>query len=527
MKTKKLLALVLAVLMLLSIAPTAVLAAGIPEITNFRMSNVENGVSDGAFEMQWTMLDDMSRMLISGGKVMYSTDQTNWKLAYETGDRYVCSAYIKSFDDGTKPIPGTTYYFYACYIGKNGEEGPRSNIISSKFADSETAAQQEFDQLKRALDSFKPVEKSKNYDKVNLKKGVTLVWDSSLYTLTAVVTAVKCGKATVKTTMKNKIGGGKHLFYVGYISSEIKPGLGSESSAVTENSKGVATRTFTLADLKEGATKIRISVKCGVGYEYNNCSGYRDYMDDLTYFNEDHEILFQNAPATPYLDFRGQNLKVNSTAISFGTAYKSNAKGLKGSGTIVFYKPVDAKKWSKKAFAGGKTIKITKLQPNTVYQLRTVNFVKSVSAADGKTVVTSKSGYSNVMKLRTGIGAAPEIKSIKVTSKVVTIHHKAQWNKRGSTWYYTEAYDSKQTNFTVKVTLKEAVPGMAALQCAGLGALNTEIRDGKGTTFTFSGNRAGSVKGKSISLSFLSYTNKLGSGWYVGTSPALKKSVTL
>ena len=136
MKTKKLLALVLAVLTVLSLFSGSVLAADIPSVENLRMRNVENGVCDGSFELSWQMLDDMSRMKISGVKIMGSTDQSNWFLAYETGDRYAYSVYFDTFEDGSKPVSGTTYYFYAFYVGKNGEDGPKSNVVSATFTDS-------------------------------------------------------------------------------------------------------------------------------------------------------------------------------------------------------------------------------------------------------------------------------------------------------------------------------------------------------------------------------------------------------
>ena len=79
------------------------------------------------------------------------------------------------------------------------------------------------------------------------------------------------------------------------------------------------------------------------------------------------------------------------------------------------------------------------------------------------------------------------------------------------------------------MTLKSIPKGMKALQCAGLGDIHTQIVDvkKKSATFTFTGTAAASAKGKDINLSFLSYTNKFDNGWYAGTSPSVKKSVTL
>ena len=526
MKTKKLLALVLAVLTVLSLFSGSVLAADIPSVENLRMRNVENGVCDGSFELSWQMLDDMSRMKISGVKIMGSTDQSNWFLAYETGDRYAAYATIREFEDGSKPVSGTTYYFYVFYVGKNGEDGPKSSIVSGKFANSDADLRTDWEAVMAGYKT-PTTEKGVKYNKEKLVKGETVTWDNGLYTLTAAITAVTASQATVKVSMKNKTGCTYECSFLSW------NGIGGmshgESMDVYEGSKTVK---INLEYLKDGANYFKFTIS-GYGNPVSKYSSvakgseYRDYSDDLLYIGREHTLYFQKAPDTPGLDFRGANLKINSKAISFGSAYKSSSEASKASGTIVYYKEASAKKWSKKAFAAGKTLAISKLKANTDYQIRIANFVKSVSAADNKTVVTSTSALSNILKFRTGIATAPEIKSVKISSKVVKVHHNAEWWYNGVKWIYKEAYDTTQTNFTVTVTLTSAPKGMNALQCSGLGAQNSEIKEGKGTTFTFTGTRAGNAKGKKITLSFLSYTNILGSGWYAGTSPAAKKSVTL
>ena len=57
MKTNKVLAFILAVLMLLSAVPFAVYAEDVPAVTNLRINKDENGCCDGAFELLWTMLE--------------------------------------------------------------------------------------------------------------------------------------------------------------------------------------------------------------------------------------------------------------------------------------------------------------------------------------------------------------------------------------------------------------------------------------------------------------------------------------
>ena len=526
MKTNKVLAFILAVLMLLSAVPFAVYAEDVPAVTNLRINKDENGVCDGAFELLWTMLDDMSRMKVSGAKVMYSTDQTNWKLAYETSDRYASNAYIKSFEDGGQPASGTTYYFYACYIGKNGTDGPKSSVVSAKYSNSAADLRADWDAVVAGYKS-KTTETGTKYNKVNFVKGEKIVWDNGLYTLTVLVSAISKNTATLNISMKNKTGATYECHYIDW-----KGATNASGGMGISVHEGTLKVNLDLSKLDDGANYLSFAVTAWGNpiSKYSSVAPageFREYSENLLYIGRKHTLYLQKAPDTPYITFIGENPKVTSTALSFGSAYKSRSESVKSSGTILYYKASNAKKWSKKAFAAGKPLKLTKLQPNTEYSLRTVNFVKSISAADNKTVITSTSGYSNILKVRTGIATAPDIKSIKVASKVVKIHHNAEWWYNGVKWIYKEAYDSIQTNYTVTVTLKSAAKGMVALQCSGLGALKTEITDGKGTTFKFTGNKAGNAKGKSITLSFLSYTNKINNSVYVGTSPSVKKSVKL
>ena len=521
MKTRKLFALVLALLMLLSCTTLLAGAANLPTPQNVQVSGGNEKI-----EIKWDPIDDFNaRKDLYYFRVLYSTDKTNWQLA-GTSPRDSAMDVVSEPREGAF-VPGTTYYFAVQAVSWYEEFGPISAPSAAiKFTSTSGEKRAEWDALLAGFKS-RTTEKGTKYDKVNLVKGEKLVWNNGLYTLTVQVASVSTTKATLKVTMKNKIQPYFCCSYVGW------DGVGGKTAGASLDARNsTANLTVNFSDLIDGANYLKF---CVTTYgspisQYRDVAPsaeYNEYSNDMLYLNRAHYLYFQKAPAAASLTFRGENLKVTSNAISFGAAFKSSSPVSKGSGTILYYKAADAKKWSKKTFAAGKELKITKLQPNTQYSLRTVNYVKSVSAADGKTVVTSKSGYSNTLKIITGLSAAPEIKSVKVTSKVVTVHHDEQWWYNGVKWIHKDAYDSTQTNFTVTVTLKSVPKGMKALQCAGLGDINAQIRTSKNATFTFTGTRGGNAKGKSISLSFLSYTNKLDNDWFAGSSPSVKKSVTL
>ena len=522
MKTQKILALVLAVLMLLSCAPVFVFAANLPTPQNVQVSGGDDNI-----EVSWDAITDFNaRRDLYYFNVLYSTDKTNWQLAAKPPRDSALTGVSEPLEGSF--VPGTTYYFAMQCVGWNGELGPISAPSAGiKFTSSKGELLADWNKAVAGYKS-KTTEKGTNYDKVHLVKDEKIVWDNGLYTLTVLVTAVTKTKVTLKITMKSKTGINYGCDPYGGVR---KVNDGGPILPTVIN--GTKTVTIDLSELADGANYLGFSIRSyGTPTGYSSVAPvdeYNEYSDKLSHPNRQHMMYFQKAPEAAALGVIGENLKITSSSISFGSAYKSAAKNVKSSGSILYYKAAGDKKWSKKTIAAGKTLSVSKLKPNTQYSIRTVNYVKSPSVKDKNTLITSKSGYSNTLKLRTGIGTAPDIKSIKVSSKVVTVHHNAEWWYNGAKWIYKEAYDSKQTNFTVTVTLKNVPSGMKALQCSGLGALNTQIRDVKknSTTFTFTGTAGGSDKGKNINLTFLSYTNKFQGDWYAGTSPSVKKSVKL
>ncbi len=83
MKTNKTLALVLAVLMLFSVAPVTVLAVDLPTVPSVELSD-----GDGVITLKRGYVGFPEDKNVGQYEILYSTDQTNWKVAdYMSRDR--------------------------------------------------------------------------------------------------------------------------------------------------------------------------------------------------------------------------------------------------------------------------------------------------------------------------------------------------------------------------------------------------------------------------------------------------------
>ncbi len=513
--TTKLLALLLAFILLLCSAPLS-FAAALPT-----PQNVKIYADDGYIQLNWDKPSDMDMMPVKSGQVLYSTDQSNWQVA-KSISKGAALASFEAPEEGAFSS-GSTYYFCVQWLDWNGNTGNRSNIVSAVYSNSELGVQADWDQITEGYDSFRVTEKGENYNKVNLKKGTKVVFDTPLYTLTVQVAEIKGVKATIKATLKDKIDGDDY-FYIDYLTGNWKGA--NKGSYYTDPNKRTLNETVNLNQLIDGACSLTFGVKMWLVAAFNGLPTYRKYVDDydFSHFDQKHTVYFQNAPAAGKLDNKA--VSANQNSITVGKAYKTANKAAKGSGTIVFYKAAADKKWSSKTFAAGKALSLTKLKAGTVYQIKTVNFTKGVSAADGKTVVTSKSGDSNVLKVSTGT-TPPEIKSVKISNvKVGKNHVNGYWESDGD-WH--PAYDVTLTTYTITVTLKNAPKGTRGIKVNGAdrNGYATWVK-GTGNTFTVKATAAGNAKGKKVNLTIQTYANNFGSDYgYSGYSAEVKKAVTL
>lgn len=514
MKTKRLFALALAVLLLLSCAPVFVFAADLPTVQNVQITTGE-----GMIGVKWDVPQFPANKDVLGYNILYSTDKTNWLLA-GTVTRDSGARDLHEPEEGAF-VHGTTYYICVQPYDWNHNEGPLSAPATVKYTNPTGLKRAEWEAVMAGY-KMPTKETGTKYDKVKLVKGEKIVWDNGLYTLTVQITAVSAEKATLNVTMKNKTGALFECFYLNW--NGLSSGLGISQH------EGTRSYTIDLTKMFDGANYLQFSV---TGYgnpvaQYSNVAKgneYSEYADKLIYLGRKHTLYFQKAPNAPKIDRNA--IAATGSTITVGKGYKTTSKDAKGSGTIVYYRVDGTKKFAKKTFAAGKTMKLSKLKANTLYEIKSINYVKAVSAADKKTVVTSKSGYSNRIWIRTAIAAAPEIQSVKVSgAKVGKIHVNGYWESDGD-WH--PAYDVTVTTYQLTITLKNAPKGMQGIKVTGVDRNGyPHWVKGTGKTFTVNANAKGNARGKSVNIGISTFTNQFGSdSGYSGYSPSVKKSVTL
>ena len=387
------------------------------------------------------------------------------------------------------------------------------------FAAVPASASNKWEALKAGVDNYTVKEIGTNYDKVQLKAGSAVTFDTPLYALTVKIAAIQGAEATVQTTMKQKIDDG--MFYVSYLAVSNRD---HEDGDFVNATNGVAANKVDLTQIADGICYFRFTVRSEIGYQFNNESDYRAYQDKIDHFEQKHAFYFQNVPN---IELGGKNLKATTNAITVGTAYKSYSEGVVSSGMILYYKAANAKKWSSKSFAGGKAMTVKKLKAGTVYQFKAAIFVKSLSPEDGKTVLTAKGNVSKVLNVRTGFGTAPEIKSVKASgAKTKKVHVNGYWESDGD-WH--PAYDYTLTTYKLTITLKSAPKGMQCIRVTGAHSSGLPLwAKGTGTTFTINASAEGNVIGKSMKIGVSTYANKFGAdSGHSGYSPAAKKTVTV
>ena len=387
------------------------------------------------------------------------------------------------------------------------------------FAAVPANAADDWSALKAGLDNFTVKETGTDYDKVHIKAGSAVTFDTPLYALTVKITAINNqGQATVQTSMKQKIGDG--MFEATYMAVSYRD---REEGDFVSAKNGVATNTVELSRIGDGVCYLRFTVRARIGYQFNSQPDFRQYSDQIQYFEQYHTYYFQNVPN---IELSGKSLKATTNAITVGTAYQSYSNGVTASGTILYFKAKSAKKWSSKTFAGGKAMTIKKLKAGTVYQFKALIYVKSLSPESDKPI-TAKGAVSKVLNVRTGFAAAPEIESVKISgAKTKQVHVNGYWESDGD-WH--PAYDYTVTNYKLTITLKDAPKGMQGIKVTGAHSSGLPLwAKGTGKTFTLNASASGNKIGKSVKIGVCTYANKFGAdSGHSGYSPAAKKTATV
>ena len=126
MKTRKLFALALAVLMLLSCAPVFVFETVLPTVQNVQITTGE-----GVIGVKWDVPQFPANKDILGYNILYSTNKTNWLLAGTvTGDSGARD--LHEPEEGAF-VHGTTYYICVQPYDWNHNEGLLSAPVTVKY----------------------------------------------------------------------------------------------------------------------------------------------------------------------------------------------------------------------------------------------------------------------------------------------------------------------------------------------------------------------------------------------------------
>lgn len=207
-------------------------------------------------------------------------------------------------------------------------------------------------------------------------------------------------------------------------------------------------------------------------------------------------------------------MSADKSSITLGTVDAVTAGGnVQENGINVQYRVKGAKSWSKKSFKAGKTIKLTGLKANTIYEWKLQHYMKSKRHDDGSTDTITQDWNSTTT--RTGVSSKPAVKSVKCSGIKYTKHQtNGQWVH--GTWYPAKTWYT--TDYTIKVTFKSIPKGVVGIMTDG----NIKCKL-SGKTITVKQSFTGKVKGKKGYVNLQTYTNKSG----IGLSPKLKYTYTI
>ena len=508
---KSALALLLALLMLASVASVGALAANVPTPTGFK-AEYRPGTEPYIY-CSWDAVPYASRSSVAGYAIVYSTDQENWEVAvYEFGQKTSCS--ISSFRDGSKPVKNTTYYLTIMFVGLGDDEiSAPSSIVSVKFGEAaqtpttpttptvDPALEKEWKALKKQITAT-PVMKSKNYD-MALKKGTTVTYTSPFYKVTFAVTKMSkegvLDKATY--TIKFESDYGFKLVAGRYTTKTLKSGKSmKETIYVYDYYDSIPIVVEDNGFIKSVEKRFKGKV-----------SDYDSFKKNLNKLKEtDCSVEFYGTKGV-VSNFDKSYVSASYNAITIRSTYDD---------FTLFYRKSGDKKWNKtncnfQSDFNLKTKALKKLQPNTVYELRSRKSIKVQDENGNAKTITGP--YSKIYSVRTGAKEKPVVTSAKVSNvKKYTIEHKGHYEYRGTAKVWVNGWTEKGTSFSVTVKIK-ALPKNAVGVVAG-------GKVAKGTTITFQSSVSGHVSKVSGSTHVYTYMERNGisgngSDTVSGTSP--------
>jgi hypothetical protein len=189
-------------------------------------------------------------------------------------------------------------------------------------------------------------------------------------------------------------------------------------------------------------------------------------------------------------------------------------------GMVINYRVKGAKKWSKKTFKGGSSMKITGLKANTAYEWYAQMYVKSARHDTGEPS-TMWSPKTKTFTVRTAEKSKPAVKSYKISGIKYKPHKiAAHWESTGSGLKWVKEQKWTTTEYTMKITFKSVPKGVYGYWVNKDTNVSRGMVKVKGKTITIKCSTNGKAKGKKTSIYLESCTNKNGTG----RSPALKYS---
>ena len=545
-RTTKLLALFLAVVMLLGIAPVAAFAAN-PVANNLTVTNAVSGECGATVALSWQKSVDT----ISTGVYIYITksyDGVNFQNVSSITsnvNKAVSYTYYTQFED-----TGRTVYFGVAYGWSETTTFGRSTVSvkikSNAVADPSQEAKNAEEARKLLLEGLADPSYTKtveNYDGYHFVVGTKAVWDCKLYTLTATVTAVKKSVATFTLAFESKISeaytavnGGWHGYHI-IANTNVGSYDFSPDDTMRFDVNTAKVDPFGTSSAIGGTQFIEIRVEKNVKEDWFPVYSINDNFEAITknrkvypenagYFTEVdlEDIHALSYYVSPTAKLNTNTMNVSQTAITLGSY------GFDG---IIKYRVKGAKSWSQKNVAKNKKITISGLKANTNYELQLLCKLPYTDIESGKKMYNLDVVGGKSFLLTTSINAKVQPASVQVSKvKYGTKTVKGYWETRSgkkTVWHPAEKFNTATYTLTLKL---KKVPKNAKGVYVKIGGSTYFLKGNKSTySVKMTYQHKKSVKGLKVSANLYYVSNNIG-GKAVGFSPAktisykLKNSIT-
>ena len=519
---KKALSLILALIMLLSAAPITAYAAT-PAATNVQVTNAVGGVVTGStVDLSWSRTGDdpsYSYEVV----ITKSYDGSNYTEAARKTSNVGKNTYTYSCveADYNKTVYFGIQYEYSgsSSLHNNALRATSSGVLIQKPASAYDEEECKELMLK-GLSDPKWKKTTENCNGYSFVKDSKAVWDCSLYTLTAKVTKVDGKKVTFSITFKSKIADG----YIGEKGYSINIGTktfypGDKITYTLDTSKSDGSFDTSTVGMQYFRIRVeRTQVVDPIIYSSNPyfagiVKNHEVYPENSNYISRVYlkDYCYLSYYVKPDYKLSKNSYVVKKDSITLGTY---------GFASTVNYRKKGASSWKSKSFAKNKTMKISSLKENTVYEFQVLC---KVPYTDPETN-TKKYAVDLVdeFKLTTVINQKPKVTSVKV-SKFKNGKNKTipgYWESDGD-YHPTETFKTATYTMTVKV---KSVPKNAKGLVLKVGG-STYYATGNKKTYTFKlyYQDKKKIQGKKMKANFYWSSNTVSKS-PLGVGPAKAKS---